>query len=268
MVSDLAILACSGALPVQIAKAHPHAMRISLAGIPHQLGDTTQEHRIEQMGALFAAMKDAGIKRIVFAGGLARPALNPADFDAATLAIAPRLMMGLQGGDDTLLGKVIEIFEEQGFSVVGAHELLPELTADETLRAGAAPDEADLRDATRAWDILSALSPLDVGQGCVVAGGQCLGIETLQGTDALLRFVAQTPAELRHGPKGVYVKAAKRGQDLRVDMPAIGPNTIDAVAAAGLAGLVIEAGRVMILDRKNTLERIEKAGIFLTSRVM
>ncbi len=268
MASGLALLACGGALPLQVVKAHPEALRLSLKGIPHQLGDTTQEHRIEQMGALFEAMKAADVTRIVFAGGLARPALDPSALDAVMMGIAPKLMAGFKAGDDALLGQVIDIFEDQGFAVVGAHELLPELTADEALKIGVAPSVGDLKDADRAWDILNALSPLDVGQGCVVAAGQCLGIETIQGTDALLRFVGQTEDRLRQGAKGVFVKAAKRGQDLRVDMPAIGPQTIEAVAQAGLAGLVIEAGRVMILDRDATLEAVEKAELFLSSRVM
>ncbi|WP_371223969.1 LpxI family protein [Roseovarius sp. 2305UL8-3] len=268
MASDLALLACGGALPIQIAEAHPDVLRLSLRGIPHQLGDTTQEHRIEQMGAMFEAMRAAGVTRIVFAGGLARPELDPFALDAVTIGIAPRLMAGFKAGDDALLSEVIDIFEEQGFAVIGAHELLPVLTADETLKIGIEPSADDLKDADRAWDILNALSPLDVGQGCVVAAGQCLGIETVQGTDALLRFVSQTEERLRQGAKGVFVKAAKRGQDLRVDMPAIGPKTIEAVAQAGLAGLVIEAGRVMILDRDATLKAVEDAGLFLSSRVM
>ena len=267
MSGPLAILACGGSLPVQLVKAYPNALRFSLKGIPHDLGDITQEHQIEKLGGLFAAMKDAGVHRVVFAGGLARPALNPAELDPVTMALVPRIMTAMQGGDDGLLRQVIAIFEEQGFSVIGAHELLPDLTATSDLQVGT-PSGADLTDATRAWDILSALSPLDVGQGCVVAGGQCLGIETIQGTDALLGFVSGTPDTLKNGAKGVFVKAAKRGQDLRVDMPAIGPRTIQAVADAGLAGLVIETGRVMILERTATLDAVKKSGLFLTARTL
>jgi DUF1009 family protein len=267
MGSDLAILACGGALPVQISEAYPNAKCLSLKGIPHFLGDRTEEHQIEKLGGLFDAMKEARISRVVFAGGLTRPELSPDEMDPVTRSLAPRLMAAMQGGDDYALGQVIEIFEEQGFAVVGAHELLPELTAEDGLQIGTVPSETDLRDAARGWDILNALSPLDVGQGCVMAGGQCLGIETVQGTDFLLKSVTVTPEAVR-GTGGVYIKAAKRGQDLRVDMPAIGPKTVAAVAAAGLSGMVIETGRVMIVDRKNALEAVEKAGIFLTSRVM
>lgn len=267
MSGRLAILACGGTLPVRLAEAYPDAICYALKGVPHELGHRSEEHQVEKLGGLFAAMKAAGVERMVMAGNLARPALDPSALDPVTMQLVPRIMAAMQGGDDGLLRVVIELFEDQGFAVLGAHELLPELTATEKLQIGS-PDEQDFKDATRAWDILSALSPLDVGQGCVVAGGQALGIETIQGTDALLRFVAETPDKLRLGARGVYVKAAKRGQDLRVDMPAIGPKTIEGVVKAGLAGLVVEAGRVMILEREATLEAVEEAGLFLTARAL
>jgi DUF1009 family protein len=265
LAGRLGILACGGALPVRIAEAQPEAMRLALEGVPTQVEDV-EVHRIEKIGGLFEAMRAGGVSQVVFAGGLARPPLDPAQFDAVMMQAAPRLMGALQGGDDALLRAVIELFEDQGFAVVGAHEVLPNLVAEAGHLAGPEPSAQDLRDTERAFDILSALSPVDVGQGCAVAGGLCLGIETLQGTDAILRFVGETPEALRRGQKGVYVKAAKRGQDLRVDMPAIGPDTIQAVAAAGLAGLVIEAGRVMVLERAETLARAEALGLFLSVR--
>ncbi|KZY35702.1 hypothetical protein A3731_02435 [Roseovarius sp. HI0049] len=265
MAGRLAILACAGALPVAIAKANPDAMIITLEGIPSELEAQSERHRLEQIGTLFAAMKQAGIDRMVFAGSLVRPALDPSAFDAEMTAIAPRLMTALQMGDDGLLRTVIEIFEDQGFSVVGAHQVLPSLTADADLRIGPDPDAAAKADIARATEILRGLAPLDLGQACVVAGGQCLGIETIQGTDALLHFVAATPPELRRDHRGVLVKAAKSGQDLRIDMPTIGPRTVEAVADAGLAGLVIEAGKVMILDRDTTLETARDKGIFLVA---
>jgi len=264
----LAILACDGALPVRIAEAYPDAMQITIRGIPSLLEATARQFELERIGTLFKAMKDAGVTRMVFAGSLSRPPLNPAEFDAEMMAIAPRLMMAIPKGDDALLRQVMEFFEEQGFAVVGAHDLLPELVLEDGFAAGPAPGKTELSDARRAIEILAGISPLDLGQGCVVAGGQCLGIETVQGTDALLRFVAQTPENLRRGFKGVYVKAAKRGQDLRIDMPTIGPRTVESAAAAGLAGLIVEAGQVVVLDRDATRKALAAHGLFLIAQVM
>lgn len=268
MAGRLAILACGGALPVMLARAHPEALHFTLRGVPSELEQSAQQFPLEQIGGLFAAMKEAGVTRMVFAGTLTRPALNPAEFDAEMMRLAPGLMAAIPQGDDALLRFVISMFEEQGFAVLGAHELLPDLTAEAGLAAGPAPSDADLADAARGAHILTAISPLDIGQGCVVAGGQCLGIETVQGTDALLTYVAQAPAGLRRGQRGVYVKAPKVGQDLRIDMPTIGPKTVSAVADAGLAGLVIAAGKVVVMQRDETLSVADERGVFLISQLL
>ncbi|MBO9473328.1 UDP-2,3-diacylglucosamine diphosphatase LpxI [Shimia sp. R10_1] len=266
-MSKLAILCGGGNLPPALAEAHPDAHCVVFDGVAHAMRGNVHQHRFEEMGALFAALHEAGVTKLVMAGALGRPALDPTRFDAGMMAIAPRLLPALQGGDDAILRLIIAVFEEQGFEVVGAHSLLPGICAEEGLIAGPAPSDAALSDATRAVSILDTLSPLDVGQGVVVAAGLCLGIETLQGTDALLRFVGETPQSLRRG-KGVFVKAPKRGQDLRVDMPAIGPATVDAAAAAGVEGIVVDAGKVMIIDREETLAALARSGLFLMGRVL
>ena len=257
----LAIIAGSGALPVGLAEAHPEAVLVSLAGMAHDLPQT-REHQFEKLGGLFADLKAQGVQEVAFAGGMSRPDLDPASFDPFMVETAPRLMEAFQLGDDRLLRLIMTLFEEQEFTIRGAHELLPEAKAAEGLITGPTPNDQNLSDAARGGEILATLAPLDLGQGCVVASGLCLGIETLQGTDALLDFVARTPAHL-HRTAGVFVKAPKAGQDLRVDMPAIGPETVRQVAEAGLAGIALAAGRVLILDRVRTLGLAASLGVFI-----
>ena len=263
----LAILSGGGALPRTLAQARPDALRVVFRGVAHDMPDPVQEHSFEKMGGLFDALRSAGVDELVLAGAMGRPALNPAEFDAGMMAIAPRLLPALQGGDDAILRLIIAVFEEQGFRVLGAHEVLPGLTVPEGLFAGPEPGADALRDAAKATDILLALSPLDVGQGAVVAAGLCLGVETLQGTDAMLRFVGETPDHLRRA-RGVFVKAPKRGQDLRVDMPAIGPETVRIAAQAGLEGIVVSAGKVLMLEAEATRAALEETGLFLLGRVL
>lgn len=265
MGGRLAILAGGGALPLRLAEVDPQALCISFAGVPHELGARAQEHSFEKMGALFDALEEQGVTDVVMAGGMSRPPLDPAQFDEVMLGLAPRLVAAMQGGDDALLRLVISIFEEQGFAVRGAHEIDAGLTAQAGALAGGPLSEAQQADASRAADILGALGPLDVGQGAVVEAGLCLGIETLQGTDALLGFVGATPAHLRKGG-GVFVKAPKRGQDLRVDMPAIGPDTVTAVAEAGLEAIVIAAGAVLVLERDALLRLADHLGVSIIAQ--
>lgn len=257
------IIAGGGGLPLALATALPDAHVIAFDGtevaVPE---DRIARHRIEKLGGVFDALRAAGVTRVVMAGAMSRPALDPAALDPVMMALAPRIMMAMQGGDDALLRLVIAVFEEQGFAVVGAHELLPGLTAEEGLLAGPAPSARARTDIARGIDILTALGPVDVGQGCVVATGLCLGIETLQGTDALLRFVGDTPAHLRKSG-GVLVKRPKPGQDLRVDMPAIGPATAQAAADAGLEGIAIAARQVLLIDRPALIAACDRLGLFL-----
>lgn len=263
MSKTLAILAGYGALPQTLAAANPDALFVSFKGVAVEVPN--QPHfaaSFNTFGALFDALRDAGITTVTFAGAMTRPALNPAAFDAQTMALAPRLMAAMAGGDDGLLREIIAVFEGEGFQVKGAHQVLPDLVAKAGLLAGNDPASTESSDAKRGMEILNALSAVDVGQGVVVAAGLCLGVETLQGTDAMLKFVANTSEELRRG-RGVFVKSAKTGQDLRIDMPAIGPDTVASVAAAGLAGIVVSAGSVMILERAKTLDAIAAAGLFL-----
>ena len=265
----LAILAGQGDLPHMIAKAHADALFVHFEGVEVSVPDRDAICvSFEKFGALFDSLNERSIREVVFAGGLARPALNPANFDAKMMELATKFLAALQGGDDAILRAVIAAFEEHGFIVRGAHELVEGLTAMPGLLAGPAPSDLDLADIARARDLLHALGPLDVGQGAVVANGQFLGIETVQGTDAMLRFVAQTPAGLRHGARGVLVKAPKVGQDLRIDMPAIGPATVRSAKEAGLAGIVIDAGQVLIIDRDACLDAANAAGLFILARAI
>ena len=263
-MARLGILAGGGALPVALHAAHPEACVVTFAGVAHQMGDAAPAFPFEKIGSLYAALRDAGVTDVVFAGALSRPPLDPEQFDPAMIALAPRLLAAMQRGDDAILRLVVETFEAEGFTVRGAHELLPGLTAEAGLFAGPQPTDADMQDAKRGFEILSGTAPLDIGQGCVVAQGLCLGFETLQGTDAMLRFVAQTPDRLRARSRGgVLVKTPKAGQDLRVDMPAVGPDTLRGAAAAGLNGVVITAGNVVVLEPAKLKAVAEELNLFL-----
>ena len=124
------------------------------------------------------------------------------------------------------------------------------------------PGRGDRRDIERASAIARALGQADVGQGVVVAGGICLGLETIQGTDAMLDFVARTEAGLRR-KAGVLFKAPKPGQDWRTDLPVIGPETLLAAHRAGLNGIAVEAGGVMILQIETVRAEADRLGLFV-----
>jgi DUF1009 family protein len=225
--------------------------------------------RVEKLGALFKALRAAGIADLVFAGAVARPKLDPAQFDFKTVTLAPRFLKAMKGGDDQTLRAILDIFEAEGFMIHAAHDLAPDLLPPPGVLSRAHPGERDRKDAARAARIVDALAAADVGQGAVVAQGIALAVEAAPGTDKMLAHVKQVGAGIRPDPdgaRGVVFKGPKSGQDRRIDLPAIGPTTVAAAAEAGLAGIAVEAGGVMVLDRAQVVADADAAGLFVWVR--
>jgi len=271
-VPGLAIIAGDGDLPRLVAEAasgRGQAYRVVLFGKDQPqwaAGQPQIRARFERFGALFDAMRAAGLDQVVFVGGMARPNPDASAFDAKTIEIAPLLLGSIGQGDDATLRVIAAIFESEGFVVQAAHDILPDLLAGQGPLGVCAPSPADLADLARAGGIVAALGAADVGQGAVVAQGICLGAESIQGTDMMLEFVARSADRFRpdkNGARGVLFKSPKPGQDLRLDLPAIGPLTVENAARAGLAGIGFQAGGVLILDRPETVAAADRAGLFL-----
>ncbi len=274
MPGALAIVAGRGELPRMIAERARETGRPYLVvsfpdtPLPWAEGHPHEVHRFEKVGRLFASLRAHGVTEAVFAGGMDRPRLRVWAADWKAAKVAARVLSLLRQGDDALLRGLGEIFEAEGIRLVAPEACVEglRLTAEPGVLGRVRPDAAARTDAARAREILQALGPVDVGQAAVVAGGVCLGVEAIEGTDALLARVAALPAEKRaHAPppSGLLLKMPKPGQDRRLDLPAIGPRTLKGAAAAGLAGVAIEAGGVQILDRAATVAAADRAGLFL-----
>ena len=266
----LALIAGTGRLPAVLAAALVAQGRaFVLAELDGFAAEGMGAHpverfRVERLVPFMARLRDLGVSELVFAGAVRRPRLDPALFDPATAALVPRLLAAFQAGDDATLRAVIALFEDEGFLVRGADAVEPALIAGPGVLSRAAPSEADLRDAARAARIVAALGAVDVGQGAVVAQGLCLAVEALPGTDAMLQQVAGIGD--RPARTGLLFKAPKPGQDRRVDLPAIGPATVRAAGRAGLAGIVVEAGGVLLIDRAELVALADTLGLFLWVR--
>jgi len=268
----VAIIAGQGVLPQHLADVCRTTSRgcviVQFAGtdLPWSADFNVIKASFERLGDLFEALKSAKCRKVVMAGTIIRPNVDPRRFDAKSRAIAPLLFAVLGQGDDAVLRAVVAMFEREDLSVLAAHAIAPDLLAENGAMGAISPSQGDLADIARAHDIVTALGRLDLGQAAVVAQGLCLGLETLQGTDKMLEFVAQTaePARLdANGAKGVVLKAPKPGQDLRVDMPAIGPQTVALAVRAGLAGIALAPGHTLILEREKTIAAANDAGLFI-----
>ncbi len=266
-MTDTAIIAGKGGLPAALAAALPvRPMIAALEGFVPEGVTPDQSFRVERLIPFLRGLQDSGISRVVFAGAVQRPRLDPGLFDPETATLVPRILGAMQAGDDATLRAVIGLFEEAGLSVVGVQDVAPDLVPQESVIEGGLTD-ADRSDADRAAAIVAALGAVDVGQGAVVQQGLCLAVETLSGTDVMLASVAALPPGLRpQGARGLFYKAPKPGQDRRIDLPTLGPGTVKGAAAAGLGGIAWEAGGVICPDLPGMRAAAQAAGLFLWSR--
>jgi UDP-2,3-diacylglucosamine hydrolase len=266
MAGRLGIIAGAGELPRRILDACRSSGRdffvLGFAGITDEALLKGVPHAVVRLGAAeegFRALRGAGVGEVVLAGGIRRPsvaALRP-DWRAAKLLarIGYRAL-----GDNGLLAAIVAELEGEGFGVIGADALLGDALAPMGSIGRLAPDAEAEADIARGLAVVRGLGALDIGQAAVVQQGLVLGVEAIEGTDALLE---RCGALRREGPGGVLVKAAKPGQERRADLPTIGVATVAAAHRAGLRGIAVEAGSALLLDRPGIAAAADRAGLFV-----
>lgn len=269
----LAIIAGSGEYPPRLASlaaARGHEVFVAAvegaARIDAFAPDCVRAYRLGQLGRLLDELRRRGIGDLVLIGALPRPSFGSLLPEPSTLKYLPHFARAFQGGDDHLLKGVVQFFEGQGFRVHGSADIAPELTVP-LGPLGKRPAPAVARGVIeQGFALLAALSPFDVGQAAIVADHRVVAIEAAEGTDAMIRRVADLVAagRLKFGKgDGVLVKAPKDGQDLRVDMPAIGPDTLRNLAQAGLSGVALRAGKVLVGDSERLGKLADELGLFI-----
>jgi DUF1009 family protein len=222
---------------------------------------------VGELGRATKLFRSEGCRDLVFIGTLARPAISEIRLDWGTLRVLGQVWAAFRGGDDHLLSGIGRILERDGFRMVGIKDVAPDLLMPEGCLTRTAPDADASADIAIAREVLAALGPFDIGQAVVVIDRHVVAVEDIEGTDGLLaRIVRLREARrIRAGEtRGVLVKAPKRGQDLRFDLPTIGPRTIEGVANARLAGIAVVAGDTLVADPQAMIEKAEACGLFVT----
>ncbi len=265
--APLGLIAGGGPLPGRVADAARAAGRpvfiVALEGYADPATFASFPHEVVRLGAAgrtLALLREHGCREICLIGPVRRPHLLHLRPDAEGARLLGRIGRAAFTGDDGFLAAIVRVLGEEGFQVVGAHEILTDAVGPTGLLTRAHPDAEATADIARGMDVVRALGSVDVGQGCVVQGGVVLAVEAIEGTDAML---ARAGLLRRPGPGGVLVKLVKPGQDRRADLPTIGPRTVDAAAAAGLRGIAYEAGGTLFTDRASCIARADAAGLFL-----
>ena len=296
----LALIAGRGHLPVKVAQAQEVPPLI--CALEDQLPDQLRPDitfRLETLGSLLLTLGEQGVTDICLCGAIDRPVLDPSKLDAETEALVPLFEEALAQGDDGALRIVMQIFEQTGFRIRAAHELAPRMVAEAAVLSARAPRTVHEADARAGLEVLAEMGEADLGQACVIRKGAVLAREDEAGTDAMLRRLAmhfptrpEAPeanwlldgdgalsrtakdwiAVVRErnfdsaGVGGVMVKGPKPGQDRRADLPTIGPLTALLAAEAGLDGIAIQAGEVIVIDPEIVIEIIDAMNMFFWVR--
>jgi len=272
--SPIGLIAAGGVMPFAVADSLAargiHPILFALKGACDPVAVARFRHHwisVGQVGRAVKLFRAENCRDLVFIGTLVRPGLSELRLDWGTLRVIGRVLSAFRGGDDHLLSGIGRILEQDGFRMVGIKDVAPDLLMPEGCLTRASPDENAAADIARGRDVLRALSPFDIGQATVVIDGHVVGVEDIEGTDGLLARVARLRAEGRiraKAARGVLVKAPKSGQDLRFDLPTIGPQTIQAAAAARLAGIATVSGNTIIVDPQAMIDAADAAGLFVT----
>jgi hypothetical protein len=268
----LGIIAGRGPLPcIVAASAAARGLPLHIVAIR---GETREEierfphtwTRWGELGKLLAALNDNGCRDIVIIGGVDRPDFAKMRFDFGAIRNLPYIASLRRGGDDHVLSRIVRFFEGKGYRVHGADDVAPELLAGEGPLSDKAPSAEDRADIDMAFQVVRALGRFDVGQAAVVAKGHVLAVEAAEGTDAMLVRCAELRRSGRAGQgdrHGVLAKAPKPGQERRVDLPTIGPETLRKAAEAGLVGVAVAAGKVLMTEPGATIATADQHGLFL-----
>lgn len=272
MPSPLGIIAGLGELPVAIAENATatgqgvYVLRLKgfeeplLASYPGSIVG------IGEVGGAINKFREAGCSDIVFAGIVRRPNFSDLKLDLKGAALLPKVISEARKGDDALLRVLVGEFERNGFNVIGSEQAHAQLLAPEGLIGGPHPSQAQMNDLEVAARVAAASGALDIGQACVVCDGLVLAVEAQEGTDEMLRRCAALPETIRGSERarqGVLVKRPKPVQERRIDLPTTGVSTVELAAAAGIAGIGVEAGGALMLNRAAMVASAEQYGMFL-----
>ena len=275
--STLGLIAGAGELPKLVAAGARRAGRqvtvVALRGYAdpglRELADSFRWRGVARLGAWIRALRRAGCREVVMAGRVRK----------ATMFAGPRWLQWLQylpdltsirvwylhardKRNDTLLGAVADELQRRGLTLIDSTSYCPEALAPEGVLTAWEPSPAVRADADFAWPLAKQIAALDIGQSVAVKEKEIIAVEAIEGTDALI----ERAGSLCPAGGWTLVKVAKPNQDMRFDVPTIGPNTIENLHKARAAAVVVEAGKTIVLEREKLLALAAKYRIAVIGR--
>ncbi|HVU21096.1 MAG TPA: UDP-2,3-diacylglucosamine diphosphatase LpxI [Rhizomicrobium sp.] len=272
MSGGLGIVAGGGDLPRAIAEsAHAAGRSVFVLRLVNLTGEWAGGYPNEtvamgELGKAMKALKAHDCSDVTLAGNVQRPKFSEIKLDTKAMLAAPRVIAAALKGDDALLRSVVDMFEREGMRVVGAAEAAPDLIAKAGVMGRVKPSAENESDIALAFKVARAMGQFDVGQAAIVCAGLTLAVEAAEGTDATVARVLALPEHVRGTtgkPRGVLVKAPKPIQDRKTDLPVVGVETIRNIAKVHLAGVAVEAGGALIVDRSAVIAEADRLGVFV-----
>jgi DUF1009 family protein len=271
--TTLGLIAGGGELPRAVAHAAKAAGRevyvVALLGSVTLDWTNAFHHEFlspGEPGRIIKALKAHGVQEVLLCGKVDRPKFNEMKLDAKGMLLLPKAIAAAKKGDDALLRFIVGICEDAGLTAISVAQGAPALVAQEGVLGKIAPDAEHRADIERAFQVVHALGALDVGQAAVVCEGLALAVEAAEGTDAMLSRIPRLRESLRgtaEKKRGVLAKALKSLQDAKTDMPVVGVETVRNAAAAFLAGIAVEAGAALVLDKAAVAAEADRLGLFV-----
>ena len=266
-IKKIGIVAGSGMMPVEIIRnCRSRGIEVCVAGLLPWADEALFQDveytmaRLGEVGKMLKFFRSHDVRDLVLAGGIKRPALKELVPDFEAVKILAKIALK-KTSDDSLFRTVIAEIEARGFHVCGIEEVVPEMLFQAGVYGRVKPSSDDMDDIRRGIEVARALGSVDVGQAVVVQEGMVLAVEAVEGTDAML---SRASALKKSGKAPVMVKIKKPGQDTRVDMPAIGIQTVTQLSKYGIGGIAVEAGGILVIEREAVIAAADAVKVFIT----
>jgi len=266
----LGIISGGGGLPCDVARAALAGnCSVHLIGIEGEAGEQIEQFphswiKWGEIGRLFSILREQNCRDVVIIGHVKRPDLSQVRMDLGALKLLPFIMKLKTGGDDSILSRIAGLFEDKGHHVCSVLDVVPSLAADRGQMTKAAPTPTDADDISKGLEVVAALGKFDVGQAVVVVKGHVIAVEGVEGTDKMLERCQSLRQWGRKGRHGVLVKVPKPQQDRRIDLPTIGPRTVELAMAAKLSGIAVAAGETLIADKSGMIAAANRGKLFVS----
>ena len=221
--------------------------------------------KITELGKAISVFKKNNCKNIIFIGKVERPEISLLKFDRKALFYLPRLFSVFKKGDGNILKEVIKIFKENKINVLNSMKFTPELIFKDESINKLKTNDADNISISKGVSIIKALSKFDIGQSVIINNGYVLAIEGPEGTDETIKRSLYLSKKYKLKNKSILIKFPKANQDLRVDLPTIGLDTIKNCIKANIKGIALKRSQNIILDRDKIINLTKKNNFFIIS---